>query len=203
LEKNGATVEDYTTKDIRTYKEIGPNTKFIIADYTPLTHFKLIVYGDKKQFKIDEVPEVIKAKFSLFQAPPQIVVAAAQDPVLDKTETPAVELDSESKAEPETESIAPVSEPKAPVSEPKAPVSESKASEPERKTYTREELQKMTKKNLEEILKTYPGVSWTTIGKKGVSELIDCILDPEQEKCKSKKQRKGGNYTRRHSRQQG
>ena len=69
-------------------------------------------------------------------------------------------------------------------------------------TYTREQLSAMSKSKLEEILKTYPNVSWTTVGKKGKEELIDCILNPSQEKCLSKKAKKvGGNYTRKQARQ--
>jgi len=258
-------VEEYGIDGLVTYKAIGPNTKFVIVDYTPLKHFKLIVHGDKKQFTIDQIPAVIKAKFTIFQNQPLPVVAAAQDAELDKLETPAVELpevdssDSDVKhtreklvkltnkqledilrsdfegvpistlkgkdelieciLNPELEkckkkktkraSLAPValsasSPPASPVSptavsddEDSAPTSVAPA-----QTYTRDQLNGMSKAKLEEILKTYPNVSWTTVGKKGKEELIDCILDPTQEKCLSKKvKKKGGNYTRRHSRQ--
>jgi hypothetical protein len=71
-------------------------------------------------------------------------------------------------------------------------------------TYTREQLSGMSKSKLEEIFKTYPNVAWTTVGKKGRDELIDCILNPEQEKCLSKKVKKtGGAYTRKQARQHG
>ena len=68
--------------------------------------------------------------------------------------------------------------------------------------YTREQLSGMSKTQLEVIFKTYPNVAWTTVGKKGRDELIDCILKPEQEKCLSKKAKKtGGAYTRKQARQ--
>jgi hypothetical protein len=255
-------VEEYGIDGLVTYKAVGPNTKFVIVDYTPLRHFKLIVHGDKKQFTIDQVPAVIKAKFTIFQDQPAPAVAAAQDADLDELETPAVELPeadspdsgvkytrdklekmsnkqledilkfefdgvpvSTLKGKPELiecilnpeqekckkkktkrASLAPVA-PSPPVSPAAVSVDEDSApaaSVAPTQTYTRDQLNAMSKKKLEEILKTYPNVSWTTVGKKGIDELIDCILDPNQEKCLSKKvKKKGGNYTRRHFRQQG
>ncbi len=265
LKKGGAsTVEEYGTDDLDTYKVIDADTKFIIVDYTELQHFKLIVHDKKKQFTMDEVPAVIKAKFAMFQVVAPPVLAAAQDAQQEKLETPAVEVDSveESssdeedgpkytkeklekmsnkqledilKAEfegvpistlkgkpeliecilnPEQEkckkkkpakrvSLAPsvITDSTAPVDTPSDEEDSAPTTAPTT-TYTREQLTAMSKTKLEEILKTFPNVSWTTVGKKGKEELIDCILNPEQEKCLSKKaKKKGGNYTRKQSRQ--
>jgi hypothetical protein len=263
LEKNGSIVEEYTTKDLNTYKVIGSNTKFIIADYTPLAHFKLIVMDNKKQFSIDEVPAVIKAKFSLFQSKPPSIVVAEQDNELEELETPAVEDVTEPTGEKYTREkldkmdntqlkeilknefkSIPISNlsnkndyiecilnpeqekckrknttkkasivPKAAESDSEPPTESESEPQPESPTeppaeplvptninYTREQLVKMKKKDLEEILKKNTSISWTTIGKKGVPEIIDCILNPELEKCQSKKsKKKGGNYTRKQS----
>ena len=274
LTENGSSVEEYNAFDLDTYKAIGANTRFILADYTPNSHFKLIVQGTKKQFLLSEVPAVIKAKFELFKGPEQPVVAAAQDAQQDKLETPAVEVDSsleepsgekytreklekmsnkqledilknefegvpvstlkgkpeliECILNPEQEkckkkktkraSLAPVAVvPKVTeaVVEATEPVSddESQGAEPSGATvtepsvkpaYTREQLDKMTKGELEKIMmQINPNVAISSIGKQGKQGVIDCILNPEQEKCQSKKAKKGGNYTRKQARQHG
>jgi len=270
LEKNGSIVEEYITKDLNTYKAIGSNTKFIIADYTPLAHFKLIIMGNKKQFSIDEVPAIIKAKFSLFKSKPPSIVEAVEDAESEELETPAVEppkldviettgnkytreyLESLSKEKlleilkndfkdvpksklgknsdiidcilnPDQEKckrknttkkasapkLTQESDSESQTPEESQATVESETTEPQiplvpmNTKYTREQLEKMKKKDLEEILKMNTSISWTTIGKKGVPEIIDCILNPELEKCQSKKSKsKGGNYTRKQSLQQ-
>ena len=260
LKKGGAdAVEQYEPDDLNTYKVIDAETKFIMVEYTPLEHFKLIVQDKKKQFSMDEIPAVIKAKFAMFEGQVPQVVAAAQDAQQDKLETPAVEVDSAVDAL-DVDSAADASEdvdgPKytkekleimsnkqledilkaefvgVPIStlkgkaeliecilnpdqekcKKKKPVKPAPSAAPATDepgapaapttTYTREQLSAMSKSKLEEILKTYPNVSWTTVGKKGKEELIDCILNPEQEKCLSKKAKKvGGAYTRKQARQ--
>ena len=262
LKKGGASeVEQYVADDLNTYKVIDAETKFIMVEYTPLQHFKLIVQDKKKRFSMDEVPAVIKAKFAMFEGQEPQVVAAAQDAQQEKLETPAVEVDSaadvdsgdasdedgpkytqaklEKMSIKELEDIlrlagAPFSnkskpeliecilnpdqekcKKKKPVKPaPSAPVVPAATAAPEtdkptapapaptNTTYTRDQLSGMSKAKLEEIFKTYPNVAWTTVGKKGRDELIDCILNPEQEKCLSKKAKKtGGNYTRKQVRQ--
>ena len=257
LKKGGAdAVEQYVADDLNTYKVIDAETKFIIVEYTPLEHFKLIVQDKKKRFSMDEVPAVIKAKFAMFEGQEPQVVAAAQDAQQEKLETPAVEVDSAAdvdsgdvsdedsgpkytqeklekmsnkqledilksefvgvpvstlKGKPELiecilnpdqekckkkKPVKPVPSAAPATDEPTAPAPAAPS------TYTREQLSAMSKSKLEDILKTYPNVSWTTVGKKGKEELIDCILNPEQEKCLSKKAKKtGGNYTRKQVRQ--
>lgn len=261
LKKGGAdAVEQYAADDLDTYKVIDADTKFIMVEYTPLQHFKLIVQDKKKRFSMDEVPAVIKAKFAMFEGQEPQVVAAAQDAQQEKLETPAVEVDSAAdvdsgdvsdedsgpkytqeklekmsnkqledilKAEFEgvpvstlkgkTELIECILNPDQEMCKKKKPVkrvsTEPATTEPATapaapvataapSTYTREQLSAMSKSKLEDILKTYPNVSWTTVGKKGKEELIDCILNPEQEKCLSKKAKKvGGAYTRKQVRQ--
>jgi len=257
--KNGSTVEEYDAFDLDTYKAIGPNTKFIMADYTPNNHFKLIVHDKKKQFTLDEIPSVIKSKFSMFtmketpvsppvtsDAPEVEVDTSLEDGPkytkenLEKMSNKQLEdiLKNEFEGVPvstlkgkpeliecilnpeqekckkkktkraslEPSTTAPTA-PTAPSVEPTAPVSddeEEPATTAPTVQYTKEQLLGMSKSKLEEILKTYPNVSWTTVGKKGKDELIDCILNPEQEKCLSKKaKKKGGNYTRKQARQLG
>jgi hypothetical protein len=267
LKKGAASeVEQYTPDDLDTYKVIDADTKFILVEYTPLEHFKLIVQDKKKRFSMDELPAVITAKFAMFQGQEPQVLAAAQDAQQEKLETPAVEVDvmadsgdvddpkytkeklekmsnkqledilkaefegvpvSTLKGKPELiecilnpeqekckkkkptkrTSLAPaastaVTDAAPSDDEDSGPASDSAAPAPAAATYTREQLSAMSKGKLEEILKTYPNVSWTTIGKKGKEELIDCILNPSQEKCLSKKAKKvGGNYTRKQVRQ--
>jgi len=263
LKKGGAAeVEQYTADDLDTYKVIDAETRFIMVEYTPLQHFKLIVQDKKKRFSMDEIPAVIKAKFAMFQGQEPQVVAAAQDAQQEKLETPAVEVDSAVDAS-DVDSAADASEdvdgpkytqeklekmtnkqledilkaefvgvpistlkgkpelidcilnpdqekckkkkPTKPAPAPSVPATDepgATATAAPTTTYTREQLSGMSKSKLEEILKTYPNVSWTTVGKKGKEELIDCILNPEQEKCLSKKAKKtGGNYTRKQVRQ--
>lgn len=263
LKKGAASeVEQYTPDDLDTYKVIDADTKFIIVEYTPLEHFKLIVQDKKKRFSMDELPAVIKAKFAMFQGQEPQVLAAAQDAQQEKLETPAVEVDAvvdsddspkytkeklEKMSNKQLEDILKAEFEGVPVSTLKGkpeliecilnPEQEKcKKKKPTKRaslapsaastvvadapsddedsgpaaatapavaaTYTREQLSAMSKGKLEEILKTYPNVSWTTVGKKGKEELIDCILNPSQDKCLSKKAKKvGGNYTRKQVRQ--
>lgn len=260
LKKGGAdAVEQYAPDDLDTYKVIDAETKFIMVEYTPLEHFKLIVQDKKKRFSMDEVPAVIKAKFAMFEGQVPQVVAAAQDAQQEKLETPAVEVDSAADASDEDsgpkytkeklekmsnkqlEDIlkaefegVPVStlkgkpeliecilnpeqemcKRKKPVKKPTVAPDASAAPTPPGSpsaapaasvgpiTYTREQLDKMTKGELEKIMmQISPNVSISSIGKQGKQGVIDCILNPEQEKCQSKKAKKGGNYTRKQARQ--
>ena len=278
LTKNGSTVEEYNAFDLDTYKAVGANTRFILADYTPLSHFKLIVHKDKKQFKIVEVPDVIKAKFAMFKGQEQPVVVADQDAQQEKLETPAVESPEESQEDSQKESqedsqkesqktkvytkeqlsvmkiddlkkilvtmglivsgkkeelveriLSGKNSDKKESNENKE-YAEANLKKPEFEhgKYTRLELRKVTnkanfdeiikknpnnplgeyrredlevasKKVLDEILKTNVNLAPTPIQNKGLSETVDCILNPELEKCnKSKKNaKKGGKFTRR------
>lgn len=273
LKKGGAdAVEQYVADDLDTYKVIGAETKFIIVEYTPLEHFKLIVQDKKKQFTMAEVPAVIKAKFAMFQGKAPQVVAAAQDAQQEKLSTPAVEVDSAADASDEEDSepkytkeklekmsnkqledilkvefqgvpvstlkgkpelidcilnpdqemckrkkpvkkpnVAPDASAPTPPGSPSAAASAASAAPAAPaasaapvgpNTYTREQLDKMTKGELERIMmQISPNVSISSIGKQGKQGVIDCILNPEQEKCQSKKAKKGGNYTRKQARQ--
>jgi hypothetical protein len=71
LVEKGKRVEDYTVFNMQAQLEhpIDKDTQFIIADYQPQSHFKLIVeepYVGK--FTIDTLPQVIKDKFPLFKS---------------------------------------------------------------------------------------------------------------------------------------
>jgi hypothetical protein len=67
--------------------------------------------------------------------------------------------------------------------------------------YTAENLKGKTLKELEDILKAeFPDVPQSRVKKEnGKQGLIDCILNPEEEKCKklTKKKATGGKSTRR------
>ena len=167
LVEKGKRVEDYTVFDMQRQLEhpIDKDTQFIMADYQPQTHFKLIVQEPYiGKFTIDTLPQVIKDKFPLFK----------------------------SAAEPAAEEV-PTYEPVA-VDVPKipdAPVAK----------YTAENLKGKTLNELEDILKAeFPDVPRSRVKKEnGKQGLIDCILNPEEEKCKklTKKKATGGKFTRR------
>jgi len=160
LVEKGARVEDYTVFNMQAQLEhpIDKDTQFIIADYQPQSHFKLIVQDPYiGKFTIDTLPQVIKDKFPLFK----------------------------SGAE------APTYEPVA-VDVPKIPDTK----------YTAESLKGKTLKELEDILKAeFPDVPQSRVKKEnGKQGLIDCILNPEDEKCKKltkSKKPAGGKFTRR------
>ena len=73
--------------------------------------------------------------------------------------------------------------------------------DPKTSKYTSEALKGKTLKELEEILKSeFPDVPQSRVKKEnGKQGLIDCILNPEEEKCKklTKKKATGGKFTRR------
>ena len=170
LVEKGKRVEDYTVFNMQRQLEhpIDKDTQFIIADYQPQTHFKLIVqepYVGK--FTIDTLPQVIKDKFPLFKSGAEPAATGAEE--------------------------APTFEPVA-VDVPKIPdVPVAK--------YTAENLKGKTLKELEDILKAeFPNVPQSRVKKEnGKQGLIDCILNPEEEKCKklTKKKATGGKATRR------
>jgi hypothetical protein len=166
LVEKGARVEDYTVFNMQAQLEhpIDKDTQFIIADYQPQSHFKLIVQDPYiGKFTIDTLPQVIKDKFPLFKSGAE------------RTEE------------------APAYEPVA-VDVPKIP-------DVVDKKYTAESLKGKTLKELEDILKAeFPDVPQSRVKKEnGKQGLIDCILNPEEEKCKklTKKKATGGKFTRR------
>jgi len=174
LVEKGKRVEDYTVFDMQAQLEhpIDKDTQFIIADYQPQKHFKLIVeqpYTGK--FTIDTLPQVIKDKFPLFQSKEETLPAAAT-------------------ADEEAKTYEPVA-----VDVPKIPDVVDKV------THTLETLKGKTMKELEDIIKAeFPDVPQSRVKKDhGKQGLIDCILNPEDEKCKkaSKGKKTGGNFTRR------
>jgi len=176
LVEKGNRVEEYSVFDMQAQLEhpMDKDTKFIIADYQPQTHFKLIVQRDPYlgQFTIDALPQVIKDKFPLFQSKGEVAEEApTYEPVaVDNTEKEVAEAKAIEKAV------------------------EAK--------YTAEVLQGKTMKELEEILKSeFPEVPQSRVKKEhGKQGLIDCILHPEEEKCKKATKTKkpsGGKFTRR------
>ena len=175
LVEKGKKVEDYTVFNMQAQLEhpIDKDTKFIIADYQPQTHFKLIVQNDPYlgRFTIDELPQVIKDKFPLFRSTGETLPAAEVDAAT--YEPVAVDV-------PEAAEVPEVAEAK----------------------YTLAVLQSKTQKQLEDILKAeFPDVPQSRVKKEhGKQGLIDCILHPEDEKCKKASKSKkpsGGKFTRR------
>ena len=171
LVEKGKRVEDYTVFNMQAQLEhpIDKDTQFIIADYQPQTHFKLIVQDPYVgKFTIDTLPQVIKDKFPLFKSAAEPAATGAEE--------------------------APTYEPIA-VDVPKIPDVVAAVK------YTAENLKGKTMKELAEILKAeFPDVPQSRVQKEnGKQGLIDCILNPEEEKCKklTKKKATGGNYTRR------
>ncbi len=176
LVEKGSRVEEYTVFNMQSQLEhpIDKDTTFIIADYQPQNHFKLIVQKDPYlgRFTIDTLPQVIKDKFALFQSRGDTLPAA------------------ETQAE-EAKTYEPVA-----VDVPDVPVAVDAAK------YTAETLKGKTLKELEEILKNeFPSVPQSRLKKEhGKQGLIDCILNPEEEKCKKASKSKkptGGKATRR------
>ena len=187
LVEKGKRVEDYTVFNMQAQLEhpIDKDTQFILADYQPQTHFKLIVqepYVGK--FTIDTLPQVIKDKFPLFKSAAEPAATGAEE--VQVYEPVAADV-------PKADAKADV--PKGPDAEadvPKGPVSK----------YTAENLKGKTMKELADILKAeFPNVPQSRVQKDdGKQGLIDCILNPEQEKCKKltkSKKPTGGKSTRR------
>jgi hypothetical protein len=189
LVEKGKRVEDYTVFDSQTQLEhpIDKDTQFIIADYQPQSHFKLIAQREPfiGRFTMDNLPQVIKDKFKLFKSKGDLLPAA----------TTAEE--EASTYEPVAADVTKAPEvPDAPESD-KAPLPEVKTGK-----YTSESLKGKTLKELEEILKSeFPDVPQSRVKKDhGKQGLIDCILNPEDEKCKKASKSKksaGGKFTRR------
>jgi len=176
LVEKGTRIEDYTVFNMQAQLQhpIDQDTQFIIADYQPQSHFKLIVqepYVGK--FTIDTLPQVIKDKFELFKSAAEPAAKGAEEaqtyePVAADVQIPDV------------------------VDVPK--MSDAK--------YTAENLKGKTLKELGDILKKeFPNVPQSRVQKEnGKQGLIDCILNPEEEKCKKltkSKKATGGKSTRR------
>jgi hypothetical protein len=171
LVEKGKRVEEYTVFNMQAQlgHAIDKDTQFILADYQPQKHFKLIVqepYVGK--FTIDTLPQVIKDKFPLFKSAAEPAATGAEE--------------------------APTYEPIA------VDVKIPDVVDPKSSKYTAETLNSKTIKELEDILKTeFPDVPQSRVKKdNGKQGLIDCILNPEEEKCKkATKKKTGGRATRR------
>jgi hypothetical protein len=181
LVEKGKRVEDYTVFNMQAQLEhpIDKDTQFIIADYQPQNHFKLIAQSEPfiGRFTIDTLPQVIKDKFPLFKSRAQSLPPATT-------------------AEEEAPTYEPVAVDVAKVAD--VPQAEATVTG----KYTAESLKGKSVKELEEILKAeFPDIPQSRVKKDGGKQgLIDCILNPEDEKCKkSSKSKKpsGGKFTRR------
>ena len=172
LVEKGKRVEDYTVFNMQAQLDhpIDKDTQFIIADYQPQRHFKLIVQEPYiGKFTIDTLPQVIKDKFPLFKSAAEPAATGAEEAQVYES----VEADV-----PKIPDVVPVAK------------------------YTAENLKGKTMKELADILKAeFPNVPQSRVQKDdGKQGLIDCILNPEQEKCKKltkSKKPTGGKSTRR------
>ena len=172
LVEKGKRVEDYTVFNMQAQLDhpIDKDTQFILADYQPQRHFKLIVQEPYiGKFTIDTLPQVIKDKFPLFKSAAEPAATGAEEAQVYES----VEADV-----PKIPDVVPVEK------------------------YMAENLKGKTMKELADILKEeFPNVPQSRVQKDdGKQGLIDCILNPEQEKCKKltkSKKPTGGKSTRR------
>jgi len=189
LVEKGKRVEDYTVFNMQAQLEhpIDKDTQFIISDFQPQNHFKLIAQRDPfiGRFTIDTLPQVIKDKFPLFKSKGDVLPAATT-------------------AEEEAVTYEPVAVDVAKVADvPEAELPEAdKVPQATVAKYTAESLKGKSIKELEAILKSeFPDIPQSRVKKDGGKQgLIDCILNPEDEKCKKASKSKkpsGGKFTRR------
>lgn len=188
LVEKGKRVEDYSPFDSQSQLDhpIDKDTQFIIADFQPQSHFKLIAQRDPfiGRFTIDTLPQVIKDKFPLFKSRAESLPPAAT-------------------AEEEAPTYEPVSADVAKAPEvPEAEVPQADQAPKATAKYTADALKGKTMKELEDILKNeFPDVPISRVKKDHNKQgLIDCILNPEDEKCKKASKSKkpiGGKFTRR------
>jgi len=196
LVEKGKRVEDYTVFNMQAQLEhpIDRDTQFIIADYQPQRHFKLIAQREPfiGRFTIDTLPQVIKDKFPLFKSRAESLPPATGDEEAPTYEPVAVDVPKVAKDVPEDQAPDAPDAPDAPEVD-QAPVKTGK--------YTAESLKGKGIKELEDILKNeFPDVPRSRVKKDGKQALIDCILNPEDEKCKKASKSKkpgGGKFTRR------
>jgi hypothetical protein len=179
LTEQGNSVEAYAPFPYITELNYDASTSFVLIDYEPENHFRLIeqINPMKRKFTWSELPEVIKTKFPN--------VAKAYESAVGKSTAPKA------------------SEPKASVSEPEEKEEkDEKETEPtdSSKVYEASELDKLGIGKLREIAKS-KGIPTGKLGSgsEGVEKLKSCILNPEQEQCKDSrgKKKKGGKFTRR------
>ena len=178
LVEKGKRVEDYTVFNMQAQLEhaIDKDTQFILADYQPQTHFKLIVQESYiGKFTIDTLPQVIKDKFPLFKSAAEPAATGAEEA---QVYEPVAADVSKGPDVPKMSDVLPVAK------------------------YTAENLKGKTMKELADILKAeFPNVPQSRVQKDdGKQGLIDCILNPEQDKCKKltkSKKPTGGKSTRR------
>jgi hypothetical protein len=193
LVEKGKRVEDYTVFGMQSQLEhpIDKDTKFIIADYQPQRHFKLIAQRDPfiGRFTIDTLPQLIKDKFPLFQSKGDALPAATAE-----EEAPTYEPVADVPKVADVADVAKVAD--------VADVADVAEVREVTGKYTADSLKGKTLKELEEILRSeFPDIPQSRVKKDhGKQGLIDCILNPEDEKCKKASKSKkpsGGKFTRR------
>lgn len=205
LKKHGNRVEEYTEFEHITALTYNKNTKFIVCDYTPETHFKLIIKLDpvRKLFTWDELPSIIKNKFSEVAKAIKSPEPKAAPKVESKKKVAKEKKESKSSQPSETQNETP---PEVQDESQIGTQSDSQGasqSEIVPSKYTREELNALTQVALKKILQEeFPSVPFSIL--KGKDSLIDCILNPKSPQCVSKRKTKsksekltGGKFTRR------
>ena len=194
--------------------KIKEDTKFILSDYTDMTHFSLLVQINPQisvftqstlpvearklvdsidtilqEYRDQNVGKTGKLKANADKADKPTKAKAKSDSDSEgekkKSEPAKVDSDDESKVNLKPKVTEKKSEPE--------PVTEKSADS----GYIKADLEKMKIPDLKELLKDekYKNVPKTGLKKE---DLIDCLVKPDQDKCKTKRSKKGGdNYTRR------
>ena len=189
LTKEGASVEEYEPFPYITELNYDATTTFVLIDYEPENHFRLIEQLSplKRKFTWDELPEVIKTKFP-------DVVSSYESAV--KSKAPKAQKNSPKPA-PEPKVSDPDAESESPDAEEKE---ENGPKLDASKVYEANELDKLGIGKLREIAKS-KGIPTGKLGSgpEGIEKIKSCILNPEQEQCKDSrgKKKKGGKFTRR------
>jgi len=179
--------------------KIKEDTKFILSDYTDMSHFSLLVQINPQisVFTHSTLPgEVRKLVDSI-----DTILQEYRDQNVGKTGKAKADKPTKAKAKPESSDSEDDKEKSEPIKvKTKPQVTETeKKDEPEPGSdsgYTKADLEKMKIPDLKELLKDekYKNVPKTL--KK--EDLIDCLVKPDQDKCKTKRSKKGGdNFTRR------
>jgi hypothetical protein len=207
IEKTVASFQDV----VKTVKKI------IVLRYSGQNHYELVCYNKQCSFDWKGLPEIIKNKFA--DTPWYDELNEKEEPDSDSSEdelhADAEPVPTVPKAVPPVAPVAPVPKavPPVPSSSPledateiPKPAPKAKASKTKKASFTseftREQLNALKIPELKDIIAENPS-SYKNYLKNGTKEhFIDCILDPELEKCYTKagwvlRKQTGGKFTRK------
>lgn len=189
-------VESYTVVKESSYYAPNKETRFVIVEYVQPNHYKLIA-TDKKIFTWSELPKVIKDKckqltwystverlHGLFPEEPTEPAKLVES---DEETEPAVESDEEpepvkEKLVKKTKLVEPENLEPEKLVKPAVPAGKYQRKDLEGKSIT--ELNKILKGLIDSNDPAYIN-ALKNVGKK--PDIIDCILNPEDPKCKTKR----------------